>query len=50
MPMGNLPADLQVPSVPQMPSVPDTFVNRSGYNVGNPQQLNDLTDRLNNLK
>ena len=56
LPFGNnanvptLPPDLQTPSVPQMPSVPDTYVNRGGYNVGNPNMMNDLTDRLNNLK
>ena len=48
--MPTLPPDLQTPSVPQMPSVPDTYVNRGGYNVGNPNMMNDLTDRLNNLK
>ena len=56
LPFGNnanvptLPPDLQTPSVPQMPSVPDTYVNRGGYDVGNPNMMNDLTDRLNNLK
>lgn len=56
LPFGNnanvptLPPDLQMPSVPQMPSMPDTYVNRGGYNVGNPNTMNDLTDRLNNLK
>ena len=48
--MQSLPADLQLPSVPQMPSMPDTFVNRGSYNIGSSQQQNDLNDRLNNLK